>query len=422
MSEFLQPLSKLLQPIICSTVSLCVLLLSLSACGQQVDWVTYRGEGGSGATSNALYPPLGQRWKLRLQFKGDRARAFNSPIVRGDTIYFGSGDKNFYALDSRSGYMRWIFPAKNAVNSVPFAYQDSIYFGSNDGHVYAVNINDGSEEWSFQTGKTVQSLIYRYQDRIIFTSDAGATFFLDPQGNLVDRLPNPVWSHHTFQVYEGIVYWAPLQRGFGAYDMHSRRFLWDVKVQVNSPVWYSFPAIDDNRVYFASSFLTNRPGEAILFTYYALDRLSGRQVWRKQEPIDWSPFIEKNYNNGFFRHIDLLDYMAPSLWKDLVIYTSGDTTVRAFDRRNGELVWKQKFDLPTSSAPTIAGGRIYFGVRGAAALGRPPRLVALAASDGRLLWEMELEGAVLSAPVVSGRQMLFGTDQNLFYVLEETLW
>ncbi len=400
-----------------------VILAFFSHCESQVDWVAYRGNSGSGTTSNALYPPLGQRWKLRLQHdEGKKIRSFNPPIIEGETIYFGSNDKNLYALDAVSGYMRWIFPTKNKVNSVPYVYGDTLYIGSNDGNVYAVDKKDGQQKWAFQTGKTVQSLIYRFEDTVIFTSDQGATYFLDAKkGRSLNSLPNPTWSHHTFQVYDGVLYWAPQRGGFGAYDVRQRRFLWQVSIRFNVPLWYSFPAIDENKVYFGRSLFTGRKNGAE-FTYITLDRKQGRKIWEKKVSFQWSPYVQKNSHNVFYRHIYLLDYMAPSLWKNYVIYTSGDTTVRAFYRKNGELAWKKSFDYHTSSAPTVAGGRIYFGLHGSDLKNfslQAPKLICLSAENGRLLWEMELEGAILSAPVISGSRMLFGTDRNRFYVLEE---
>ena len=105
----------------------------------------------------------------------------------------------------------------------------------------------------------------------------------------------------------------------------------------------------------------------------------------------------------------------------------GDRKVRAFDRDDGDEAWETVFDRPTSSAPTIAGNRVYIGVRGSQVvtesgeLSDPPLLVCLSAADGSKLWEMEVDGNILSAPIISGDKMMFGTDQNYFYVLEEVL-
>ncbi len=86
----------------------------------------------------------------------------------------------------------------------------------------------------------------------------------------------------------------------------------------------------------------------------------------------------------------------------------------------GDIAWENKFEYITSSAPTVAGDRIYFGLRGDDfPEGDPPKLICLSAHNGNELWQIDLEGAVLSAPVISGKWIVFGTDENYFYVLEE---
>ncbi|MBI3396533.1 MAG: PQQ-binding-like beta-propeller repeat protein, partial [Spirochaetia bacterium] len=342
---------------------------------------------------------------------------FNPPVVKGDSIYFGSIDGNFYALDVTSGYMRWSFAAKNMVNSVPYADDDRVYFGANDGNVYAVAQSDGRLLWTFPTGDPVQSLVLRYKDTVIFTSDTGATFFVTPDGQEQNRIPNPVWSHHTFQVYDNVLYWAPLGRKFGAYDMKTRNFLWTVDASSPYPIWYSFAALDDKRVYYASSFYKYGPVE---LTYYALDRKNGELLWQDKHDLDVGPNTLNTRDNTFYKHVMLLDYMAPSLYGDKVIYTSGDINVRAYYAKSGKVAWTRKLDYPTSSAPTVAGDRLYFGVAGNEDdKKKKPRLMCLSADSGKTLWEMDTEGAILSAPVISGKRMIFGTDRNIFYVLEE---
>lgn len=405
---------------------LCLLLLpALFSCSKQFDWIEYRGELGSGYTPENIHPPLGLKWKLKLQVdEMKKTRAFNPPLVIDNVIYFGSPDGNFYALDVDTGYMKWFFKTKGAVNSVPYADDENVYFGSNDGRVYAVSREDGREKWNFYTGQTVQSLVLRYKDLIIFTSDTGATYFLDLNGQPVHQLPNPVWSHHTFQVYDGIIYWAPLARSFGAYDIEGRNFLWIVPIDAPYSLWYSFPALDDDRVYFASSFFK---GYEVELNYYALDRRTGQEVWRMSDIFDIGSRVEPDEYTVFLDHVQLLDYMAPSLWKDYVIYASGDTKLRAFNRKTGAIEWEKQFDYPFSSAPTIAGDRIYVGLQGVKTatdmglFGSEPMLLCLSARNGDVLWQMETDGAVLNSPIISRGRIMFGTDRNYFYVLEEIL-
>ena len=78
----------------------------------------------------------------------------------------------------------------------------------------------------------------------------------------------------------------------------------------------------------------------------------------------------------------------------------------------------------------MARDRVYFGVHGDNISGNllvsgtgltSPKVVSLAARNGKMLWQLEIEGSLLSAPVIAGKWVVFGTDQNIFYVLEEVL-
>jgi outer membrane protein assembly factor BamB len=389
-----------------------------AGCRSRRDWVMFRGEQGRGMTANAVYPPFGVKWKLRLQVDRNRLRAFNPPVVKDGTIYFGSTDGNFYALDIETGFMRWVFKTEAAINSVAAADKDVIYLGSNDGKVYAVDQKDGKLRWSFQTGRTVQSTIVRYKDRVLFTSDGGATFLLTPEGVEMHEIPNPVWYYHTFQVFDDVMYFAPGPESrpvsFGAYDLNSYAYLWVIDTLNDGATWYSFPAIDGRSLYYSTAGDFGKEWE---LKYYALDRRTGKERWSYSDTSDWGRYLDADPEKLFDQNLDLLDYLAPAVWRDKVIYTSGDTVVRAFQAGTGRLSWKRQFRAPTTSAPTVAGDRVYFGID--ASEGKGPELVVLSARDGKVLWTLPLEGAMLSAPVVAGKWIVFGTHENLFYVLEE---
>jgi outer membrane protein assembly factor BamB len=362
------------------------------------------------------------KWKLQLQKAGTPAYAFNNPVIKGDTMYFGATDGNFYALDIDSGYMRWVFKTDGAINSVPYADDRYVYFGSNDGKAYAVRQEDGTEVWSYQTNRTIQSTFIGEDDLILFTSDAGATYLFSPEGELVDEIPNPVWFYHAFQVHDDIMYFAPgppqNPRSLGALDLNYKNYLWTLDQAVDRATWYSFPAVNRQLVFCS----TSRPrGGYWEFDYYAIDRTTGARVWQYQDESRWGRFMPPDLNELFEQNMKLLDYMAPSLWRDLVIYTSGDTVVRAFNSRSGTLAWEQRFDVPTSSAPTVAGDRVYVGLREGTNPSdpSPSRIVCLSAANGDQMWELETEGDMLNAPVIAGKWLVFGTDEQYFYVLEE---
>ncbi|MBA7470570.1 Outer membrane protein assembly factor BamB [subsurface metagenome] len=399
--------------------SVLVLVVALSSCRSRSDWVKFRGEQGSGSTPNAVYPPLGVKWKLRLQPETQKAYAFNNPVVLGSTIYFGSTDGNFYALDIESGYMRWVFKTGGSINSVPYADDEKVYFGANDGRAYALRREDGSEAWSYDTGRTVSSTVIGYEDYIIFISDGGAVFFFSPDGVLQHELPNPAWYNFSFQVHEDVMYFAPgppdRPVSFGAYNVRLRMYEWVIETASIRAWWYSFPALKDSRLFFATA---DNPGEGRWeFRYYAHDRSTGQLLWKYTDFSHWGFNRPAEEGELWYKNLDLLDYLAPALWRNHVIYTSGDALVRAFHVGTGRVVWTHALDGPASAAPAVAGNRVYFGVDGS--MTEAPKLVALSARNGRKLWEMEIDGALMSAPLIAGKWIIFGTDRNVFYVLEE---
>jgi outer membrane protein assembly factor BamB len=396
-------------------------LLPLSSCQKRSDWVQFRGDQGSGSTANSVLPPLAVKWKLKLQAEGQKAYAFNNPVVKDDTIYFGSTDGNFSALDIATGYMRWVYKTQGSINSVPFADEKKVYFGSNDGTAYALWRKDGTLAWSYYTDHTIQSTVIGYEDSIMFISDGGAAYIFSREGVLTHQIPNPMWFNFAFQVYDDTMYFAPgpaeRPESFGAYDLRSRSYLFVLDTSLFDATWYSFPALKGSRLFFSTVNLTD--SEQWILNYYAYDRTSGELLWQYTDFSSWGAHPPPDSLELFDRNIDLLDYLAPALWRNMVIYTSGDSVVRAFDARTGVLAWSRDMGYAVSAAPAVAGNRVYFGMGGD--LTRRPRLVALSARNGRPLWEMETEGELLSAPLIAGRYMIFGTDEHVFYVLEEVL-
>ena len=388
----------------------------LCGCSRRADWVQFRGEGGRGVSSARISPPLGIRWKIKLQDGDEEIGALNPPVVIGNTIYFGSEDGNFYALDAESGYMRWIFKSGAEINSIPYVDSNQAYFGSKDGKLYALFRETGREMWNFPTNSQINSQVDRYKDMIIFVGDADAIYFLSPDGNEQFRINNPGWYNYTFNVTDDVMYFAtgPQVSQVGPFDINTREFLWFVPYYDIASSWYSFAAVRGNLVYFGTADGWNGSMD---LGYYAYDRRTGEQVWeqRREGVFDWS-WDEYGIRAYYIRNVEMLDFMAPTIWKNLVIYTGGDTTARAFDAETGTPRWERTFETPISSTATIAGSRLYFGLLGG---GRhPSKLVCLEARTGRLLWSMDTEGSLLSSPVIAGKRIIFGTDKSVFYVLE----
>ena len=71
--------------------------------------------------------------------------------MSGGVVYFGSGDHNVYALDQRTGALRWKFATGGRVSASPAVAGGTLYIGSFDGNFYALDAASGSLRWKFAT-------------------------------------------------------------------------------------------------------------------------------------------------------------------------------------------------------------------------------------------------------------------------------
>jgi outer membrane protein assembly factor BamB/orotate phosphoribosyltransferase len=85
----------------------------------------------------------------------------SSPIVDGMTIYFGTDDGTFWALDALSGERRWCFEVRTSGRknlwSSPSLFEQSVLFGAYDGNVYRLDKSTGEVQWSFSEADWVGS-------------------------------------------------------------------------------------------------------------------------------------------------------------------------------------------------------------------------------------------------------------------------
>jgi eukaryotic-like serine/threonine-protein kinase len=175
----------------------------------------------------------------------------SSPALSDGIVYFGSGDHNVYALDARTGSLRWKFTTGNVVHASPAVAGGVVYIGSWDRYFYALDAKTGKMIWRFTTGD--DRLIY---NQVGIASSAavvdGVVYFGCRDGHLyaVDAKTGvQKWSHDTQMgwvisspaVEDGVVYF-PTSDGtrFKALDAASGRLLFSI---ANKDVSFSSPAI-----------------------------------------------------------------------------------------------------------------------------------------------------------------------------------
>jgi hypothetical protein len=76
----------------------------------------------------------------------------STPAVADGVVYASTSDSSrFMALDAKTGRLRFNFDAKAYVFSSAAIAGETAYFGSHNGKLYAVDTRSGTLRWSFQT-------------------------------------------------------------------------------------------------------------------------------------------------------------------------------------------------------------------------------------------------------------------------------
>jgi len=185
----------------------------------------------------------------------------SSPAVVAGIVYFGSGDHHVYAVDAKTGTLRWRHPTGNVVHATPAVSGGIVYVGSWDRNLYALDARTGGLIWKFETGDDTD--IYNQVGIASSAAVSGDTvYFGCRDGHLyaVDIRSGALkWAHDTRKgwviaspaVTHGVVYF-PTSDGqrFKALDATTGAPIHDV---ANKAVSFSSPAIVKNTAFYGTS-------------------------------------------------------------------------------------------------------------------------------------------------------------------------
>lgn len=81
-----------------------------------------------------------------------------SPILSGNSVYFGSLNGNQYKVNSDSGSIIWRFETKSPIHSTCAVTSEAVVFGNDTGNIYCLSAADGTEKWKIETGAPVNAV------------------------------------------------------------------------------------------------------------------------------------------------------------------------------------------------------------------------------------------------------------------------
>lgn len=264
----------------------------------------------------------------------------SSPIVERNTVYFGSSDTHLYALDAKTGSMKWKFKTNGVIHSTPLLYNGTIYFGSWDAWFYAVDADKGTEKWKFKTGDSQEMMSGILASAVAFE---GAVYFgardahlyaisMD-KGNLIWKYDaGGAWIIGTAVVQDGTLY-VGTSDSFLLLALNPKTGEEKFRFKTTGYVFDS-PALSGDKAYVGD--FTGR--------MYGVDLGSGGKQWS-----EFSTESRKLYAGSILKN-DTLDFSHASAGADLYLYSVNKKVMDEFFSL-GSIV----------STPVVEGGVLFFG-------------------------------------------------------------
>jgi eukaryotic-like serine/threonine-protein kinase len=305
-----------------------------------------------GSTDGNLYAIDRDAGTLKWKF-ATKGRVVSSAAVANGVVYFGSYDGNFYALDARSGKLEWKFttagerrfegthlhgaqPAAESMPdpfdvylSSPTIWHDTVYFGSGDGNIYALDAGSGALDWKFKTGDVVHASP-AIADGTVYVGSWDSYFYALDATSGVQRwrfktgddpdIHNQVGIQSSAAVIDGIVFFGCRDSHLYALNAGSGQKLWSFPTSGSWVV--ASPAVRDGMVYFATS-------DSGLF--YAVKERSG-DVTFSLKFHGWPTFA------------------SPAIAGDMLYLGSWSGKLTAIDLQKQKVAWTFATDGATKSA------------------------------------------------------------------------
>jgi outer membrane protein assembly factor BamB len=412
--------------------------------------------------SSATVAGLRVRWRFRLPAGSPFGSFASTPLIADGTVYVQDLTSSVYALDARTGRLRWVRRMK-ARNDGPngLALAGGHLYGATDTSAFALDPRNGRRLWARRLTNRheqfvdVAPLVAR--DRVFVSTvgfppgGRGALYALDAATGKIrwrfETIRDP-WKHPAAggggawyapslapdgRLYVGISNPGPwggsrsLPNG-GAYagkalytdsllalDARTGRLLWHDQVTPHDVRDYDLEA---SPVLVGSTVIGAGKGGRVV----AWNRLTGKRLWAHAVgthlhdlgPLPVAPTLvcpglwggvltPMAYAAGrlFVPVVEECVRESATQPAELPDATRGDGVLVALSARDGSRLWSRRLGSPAMACATVARDVVF-------APTYDGRVLALAANNGRTLWQARTRAGIIGCPAVDGDLLVVG--------------
>jgi outer membrane protein assembly factor BamB len=189
----------------------------------------------------------------------------------------GCANGELAALSMRSGKILWTFPVSSGTESSPMIVGNSVYFGDQAGTFYSLNIRTGHENWSLSTGGSIKGGADYYDGNLYFGNYAGQFYAVNARSGRETWGDSPGGQFYsTPAVGFGHIYVGNKNGDAYAFDLRTGAVAWSAGTGDDI---YGGPAVADIKGLGPTVYIGSYNAHL-----YALDAETGAVRWTQSVP------------------------------------------------------------------------------------------------------------------------------------------
>jgi outer membrane protein assembly factor BamB len=234
----------------------------------------------------------------RELWRHESASTESSPLLVGKLLYVGSWDGTFYALNARTGKVRWTFDAGASMTGSAAYDLGMVFTGTDDGHLFALDARTGKLRWKAASFSRFGRREYFYATptlaygRVYIGNADGILYaFGAESGRLLWARRAGTYVYTAAAAWRRRIFVGTWDGYFSAFDAATGDLLWrhHAKGGIGGA-----PTVMAGLVYYST--LGTIPGSHLRhvengpYRTYALDARTGKPVWQFPDG-QYSPLV-----------------------------------------------------------------------------------------------------------------------------------
>lgn len=290
--------------------------------------------------------------------------------------------------------VKWTFTTNGRVIAAPVIQNDTLFIGSLDGYFYAIDATTGNEIWKYNTANEIRTTAVIYNNEIICFESGNTMFGLDLNGNLL-------WSqviyngalineHDQWDVFrssptlnDSIAYIGSEEGKVVGVNIISGEIVYTAQTPQANATIETTPAIYNNKI-----FIGDWLG---VFSVFNLE--TSELVWQ---------YDTKNDNT--YSWVNAI-VSQPLIYRDTLYFGGRNSNLYALNPETGEKIWMyhQPGDMWLFGGPVVSEDVLYVGSS------YQQVLYAFNPNKSELFWETKVYGLNYGNPVVHDDYVIVGT-------------